>query len=106
GTDVMELVIADLAGVLRSKRIRGSEFAKAFSDGFCLPGGAVLLDTLGNTVSGISFTAADGDPDVDARLVEGSLAPIPWAARPSAQAMFRLYARSGEPFFGDPRYVL
>ncbi|HEX6259025.1 MAG TPA: hypothetical protein VFZ51_00125, partial [Woeseiaceae bacterium] len=105
-TDVMELVIADLSGVLRSKRIRGSEFEKTFSDGFCIPGGAVLLDTLGNVVPGIRFTADDGDPDVDARIVAGSLAPIPWAKRPSSQALFRLYARSGEPFFADPRHVL
>ena len=105
-TDVMELLITDLSGVQRSKRIRGSEFDKTFSSGFCIPGGAVLLDVLGNVVSGISFTAEDGDPDVDARIVPGSLAPIPWAKRPGAQALFRLYARSGEPFFADPRYVL
>jgi glutamine synthetase len=105
-TDVMELLIADLSGVLRSKRIRGSEFDKTFGHGFCIPGGAVLLDTLGNVVSGIRFTADDGDPDVDARVVPGSLSTIPWAQRRSAQAMFRLYARTGEPFFADPRYVL
>src|SRR5690606_23215552 len=105
-TDVMELLITDLSGVQRSKRIRGSEFEKTFSNGFCIPGGAVLLDVLGNVVPGISFTADDGDPDVNARVVPGSLVPIPWAKRPSAQALFRLYARSGEPFFGDPRYVL
>jgi glutamine synthetase len=105
-TDILELVIADVSGVHRSKRIRGNEFEKVFSDGFCIPGGAVLLDTLGNVVPGIPFTAEDGDPDIDARLVPGSLAPIPWAKRPSAQAMFRLYTRKGEPFFADPRYVL
>src|SRR5690606_24397859 len=77
-TDVMELLITDLSGVQRSKRIRGSEFEKTFSKGFCIPGGAVLLDVLGNVVSGISFAADDGDPDVDARIVPGSLAPIPW----------------------------
>ena len=106
GTDVLELVITDLSGVLRSKRIRGKEFEKTFSDGFCIPGGAVLLDTLGNVVPGIRFTADDGDPDIDARIVPGSLAPIPWAKRPSAQALFRLYSRTGDAFFGDPRYVL
>jgi glutamine synthetase len=105
-TDGMELLIADLSGVLRGKRIRGSEFDKTFRNGFCIPGGAVLLDILGNVVPGIRFTADDGDPDIDARLVPGSLAPIPWAKRRSAQALFRLYARSGEPFFADPRYVL
>jgi glutamine synthetase len=104
--DVMELLIADLAGVLRGKRIRGNEFEHAFRDGFCLPGGAVLLDTLGEVVSGISFTAEDGDPDVCASIVAGSLAPVPWAKRATAQALFRLHTRDGQPFFADPRHVL
>lgn len=104
--DVMELMIADLAGVLRSKRIRGAEFRKIFDDGFCLPGGAVLLNTLGEVVSGMAFTADDGDPDIDARIVPGSLALVPWASRPTAQALFRFYTRDGKPFFADPRHVL
>jgi glutamine synthetase len=106
GTDVMELLIPDLAGVLRCKRVRAHEFSKVFSDGYCMPGGTVFLDTLGNTVPGIRFGADDGDPDISVRLVEGSLAPVPWAKRPSAQAMVRFETRQGEPFFGDPRTVL
>lgn len=104
--DVMELLVADLAGVLRSKRIRADEFTKVFENGFCMPGGTVLLSTLGDVVSGISFTADDGDPDIDARIVPGSLAPVPWASRPAAQALFRFFTRDGEPFFADPRQVL
>ena len=106
GTDVMELLIADLAGVLRCKRIRGSEFAKTFESGFCLPGGAVLIDTLGDVVNNIPWSAADGDPDVNAVVVPGSLSPVPWSLKPSAQAMFRFYTRDGNPFFADPRHVL
>jgi glutamine synthetase len=106
GTDAMELLIADLAGVLRGKRIRGNEFADAFRDGFYLPGGAVLLDTLGEVVSGFPYTAEDGDPDIRAAVVAGSLAPVPWAKRPSAQALFRFYTRDGKRFFADPRFVL
>ncbi len=106
GTDAMELLIADLSGVLRGKRIRGSEFAKVFRDGFCLPGGTVLLNTLGDTVSGMAWSGDDGDPDALAKVVEGSLAPVPWARKPTAQALYRLYLRSGEPFFADPRAVL
>ncbi len=106
GTDSMELLIADLSGVLRGKRIRGIEFAKVFRDGFCLPGGTVLLNTLGDTVPGMAWSGDDGDPDALATVVEGSLAPVPWARKPTAQALYRLYLRSGEPFFADPRAVL
>lgn len=105
-TDVMELLVADLAGVLRGKRIRRDEFEQVFRDGFCLPGGAVLLDTLGEVVPGISYTAEDGDPDIFTAIVPRSLAPVPWAKRPTAQALFRFYTREGERFFADPRFVL
>jgi glutamine synthetase len=105
-TDVMELLIADLAGVLRGKRIRGNEFQKVFDRGFYLPGGAVLLNTLGNVVPGIPFTADDGDPDICAQVLPESVAPVPWAKRASAQALFRFFTRDGEPFFADPRFVL
>lgn len=105
-TDVMELLIADLPGVLRGKRIRKSEFAKIFKDGFCLPGGTVLIDTLGDVIDDIPWSAGDGDPDIDATVVPGSLAPVPWAQKPSAQALFRFSTRDGKPFFADPRYVL
>jgi len=106
GTDVMELLIADLTGVLRGKRIRGSEFTKTLRDGFCLPGGTVLLDTLGDVVSEIPWSDLDGDPDIDASIVPGSLAPVPWAKRASAQALFRFHTRDGEPFFADPRHIV
>ncbi len=107
GTDAMELLITDVTGVFRGKRIRGNEFSKVFSDGFCLPGSAVLLNTLGDDVPGMAYGGGeDGDPDVQANVVSGSLAPVPWAAKATAQALFRLYFRDGEPFFADPRTVL
>lgn len=105
-TDVMELLIADLPGVLRSKRIRSKDFDKIFADGFCLPGGAVFLDTTGDVIPGIPWSAEDGDPDIAARIVPGSLAPVPWARKPTAQALFRFFTLDGKPFFGDPRQVL
>jgi glutamine synthetase len=105
-TEVMELLIADLPGMLRGKRVRKKEFEKTFVDGFCLPGGAVLLDSLGDVISGIPWSDHDGDPDIDAKVVPGSLAPVPWAQRASAQALFSFYSRDGARFFADPRYVL
>jgi glutamine synthetase len=78
----MELLIADLAGVLRGKRIRRKEFEKTFTDGFSLPGGAVLLNTLGDVVPDIPWSGDDGDPDANASIVPGSLSAVPWAQRP------------------------
>lgn len=106
GTEVMELLIADVPGVLRGKRIRKNEFAKVIREGFCLPGGTVLLDTLGDVVRGIPWSDHDGDPDILASIIPGSIAPVPWAKKPSAQALFRFHTRDGKPFFADPRHVV
>ncbi|MDX1403118.1 MAG: glutamine synthetase family protein [Woeseiaceae bacterium] len=106
GTEKMEVLVADVSGILRGKQIRRNEFEKVFKDGFCLPGGTLLLDTLGDVVEDIPFSAADGDPDINAAIVAGSVAPVPWAKTPSAQALFRFYTRDGSPFFADPRTVL
>jgi glutamine synthetase len=105
-TDAMELLIPDMPGVLRGKRIRGEEFEKIFTDGFYLPGGTVLMNTLGNTVPGMPWSGDDGDPDVPAKIVPGSLTPVPWMKKPTAQALFRFHMPDGTPFFADPRAVL
>lgn len=103
---MIELLIADVNGVLRGKQIQPQDFEKTLRDGFVMPGGTVLLDTLGDVVDGIGWSAHDGDPDLSARFVPGSLAPTPWAKKPAAQALFRFFGDDGKPFLADPRCVL
>lgn len=105
-TREMDILIADIPGVLRGKRIRKKEFSKTFKDGFTMPGGTVLLNTLGDVVAGIPWSDQDGDPDINATIVPGSVAPVPWSKTPAGQAMFRFYDRDGSPFHSDPRHVL
>lgn len=105
-TASMELLVPDMHGVLRGKRIRRSDFAKVAKDGFFFCGGAVMLDALGKTTPGMPYTEYDGDPDLPAVLVPGSFAPVPWSDKPTAQALFRILGENGKPFFGDPRTVL
>ncbi len=105
-TGTMELLIPDMHGVLKGKRIQARDFEKVCDEGFWFCAGTVLLTALGETVSGIPYGAEDGDPDAQAHLVPGSIAPIPWAEKPMAQALFRLTSNDGEAFFADPRAVL
>ncbi|MEE4163285.1 MAG: glutamine synthetase family protein [Woeseiaceae bacterium] len=102
----MELLIADMNGILKGKRVRRPDFEKSVTEPFPFCGGTVLLTALGETVPGIPYGEDDGDPDVEARVVPGTIAPVPWATRPSSQAMFRMYGDDGKPFFADPRTVL
>ena len=106
GTGSMELLIADMHGFLKGKRVRRSDFNKLGSGAFPFCAGVVMLNSLGETVPGVPFGEDDGDPDRPARLVPGSVAPVPWARRPALQAMFRLFDHDGEPFFADPRAIL
>ncbi len=105
-TATMELLIADMHGILKGKRIQARDFRKSCKDGFWFCGGTVMLTALGQTVSGIPWGEDDGDPDIPCRLVPGSIAPVPWAEKPMAQAMFRMYHEDGSPFFADPRAIL
>ena len=102
----MELLIADMHGILKGKRVRRSDVAKLVDNAFPFCGGAVMLTSLGETVPGIPYGEDDGDPDLPAQLVPGSIAPVPWTRRPSSQAMFRLFEEDGAPFYADPRTIL
>ena len=105
-TESLELIAPDINGIFRSKRIRRNAFEKTCADGFEFCAGTMLLTSLGDIVADLPYGTADGDPDKACRLVPGSLAPVPWANRATAQALFRLYDEDGMPFHGDPRAVL
>ena len=102
----IEFLIADINGMLRGKQVQAHEFAKTLKDGFAMPGGTVLLDALGGVIDGLPWSTHDGDPDLFARFVPGTLAPTPWTEQPTAQALFRFLDDAGKPFCADPRHVL
>ena len=104
-TASMELLVPDNLGILRGKRIRRSSFEKICDEEFPFCAGTLMMSALGDVLPGM-LGDDDGDPDTQCRLVPGSIAPVPWAGRPSAQAMFRMFEKNGEPFFADPRAVL
>ena len=104
-TASMELLVPDINGIFRSKRIRRQSFEKVCDDGFWFCAGTVLMGALGEVLPGM-IGWDDGDPDTPCRIVPGSIAPVPWAAKPTAQALFRMLDTDGEPFFADPRTAL
>ncbi len=104
-TAMMDLLVPDFSGILRGKRIRRSSFEKTCDEEFGFCAGTVMVGALGDVLPGM-VGDGDGDPDTPCRLVPGSMASVPWANRPTAQAMFRLYDESGDPYFADPRTVL
>jgi glutamine synthetase len=105
-TRQLELLVPDMLGILRGKRVAANEFAKPFGKGVNFCGATVLLDAKGQTFDGIVNGGADGDPDAIASAVPGTLAPVPWAEKPTAQVLMQMAEADGSPWFTDPRQVL
>lgn len=106
-TACFEILIADMNGRLRGKRLPLSAEKKAWSGAVRLPASTQSLDIWGDDnddLTGISLTLGDPDGQVlpDAR----TLAPMPWAAAGSKQVLATMHTLSGNPHFCDPRGIL
>jgi glutamine synthetase len=105
-TRAIELLLPDLNGILRGKRIGRRELQSLWRDGITFPATGILLDSRGALIDGLSYGSDDGDPDHVCRPVSGSLVPVPWAATHPGQCLVALEYRDGRPFFADCRHVL
>ncbi len=102
----IDLLLPDMNGLLRGKRIARSALEKVYKNGVCLPMSLIATDITGNTVEETGLGYDIGDEDRICRPVAGSLRPIPWQARPMAQLLLSMEDAGGEPFAANPRQVL
>ena len=86
-TEVIDLLIPDMNGVLRGKQIPIHALSSVFEIGLPFAGASNLMNIKGEVANTIIQGGQDGDPDVLARPVPGSLAPVPWALRPTGQLL-------------------
>ncbi|MFC6673297.1 hypothetical protein [Marinobacterium aestuariivivens] len=106
GVEAIDLLIPDLNGVIRGKRIERDSLDKVYSQGVNLPASIFSLDITGTTVESCGLGLEIGEPDRLCRPETGTLKVAPWQRRPMAQLMMHMYEEDGSPFFGDPRHVL
>jgi glutamine synthetase len=104
--DLIELLIPDMCGMLRGKRLTRDSFGKLASGDVRAPGSVYLLDATGQSIPTIYYGIADGDPDCFCRIVPGTLSPVPWSDRPIGQVLGALTEDDGTPLFSDPRAIL
>lgn len=103
----IDLLISDLNGVLRGKRIPRSNLEKAYREGINLPASLFALDINGNTIEETGLGLATGDGDRVCHPVPGTLVPSPWLRQGrQAQLLMTMVEEDGSPFFADPRQVL
>ncbi len=102
----IDLLLADMNGLLRGKRITRDALEKVYQNGVCLPMSLVATDITGNTVEETGLGYDIGDEDRICRPVPGSLRVIPWQNRPMAQLLLEMEDGRGGVFAANPREVL
>ncbi|SHI23911.1 glutamine synthetase family protein [Ferrimonas marina] len=102
----IDLVLPDINGVLRGKRILPSQLDKVAKEGVCLPASVFGLDITGETVEETGLGFSSGDSDRRCYLVPGSLCLAPWHDKPMGQAMLTMVDNDASPYGAEPRNVL
>lgn len=102
----VDLILFDMNGVVRGKRINTNQLSKVLEQGICLPASVFALDICGDTVEETGLGFEKGDGDRVCHMVPNSLQVVPWQEN-SAQAIVTMYEpENNHPFFADPRHVL
>ena len=103
----IDLLIADMNGIVRGKRIDRSALARACERGIALPASLFALNIQGTTVEETGLGMEIGDADRICLPIPGTLRLEPWQKRPTGQLLMTMYELDRKtPFFADPRYVL
>ena len=103
---VVDLLLPDLCGILRGKRVEVADLATIYDQGMYLPGSMFALDVMGGTIQETGLGFDEGDADRPCVPVPGSLFASPWMGPGVAQLQVQMLDHDLHPFFGDPRHVL
>jgi glutamine synthetase len=102
----VDLLISDMNGVVRGKRIEWAALHKVYERGINLPASLFALDINGSTVESTGLGLDIGESDRVCFPIPGTLSFEPWQKRPTAQLLMTMNELDGAPFFADPREVL
>ena len=85
GTRFVDVLLADLCGIPRGKRITIEELPGIYAGGFLLPGSMFALDVLGGTIEETGLGFDEGDADRACLPIPGTLLGVPWREENVAQ---------------------
>ena len=103
---MLEVLMPDMNGILRCKRIHRREFDALFGGGLKSPMCLPLINTKGDLSDDLTHGFFAGDPDQLIRPVSGTLAPVPWLSSPTGQVLVSSVTLEGDRSWVDPRNVL
>ena len=103
---VVDVLLPDLCGILRGKRVDVADLAIVYDQGMYLPASMFALDVMGGTIQATGLGFDEGDADRPCVPVPGSLFASPWLGPSVAQLQVQMLNHDQRPFFGDPRHAL
>ena len=102
-TATVDLILPDLVGIARGKRLTAEAFAGGLEGGLSFPGSLYGIDSTGANVDASGLIWEEGDPDRPCLVDPTTFAPVPWRAG-GAQVLARAgRCLTARPFFADPR---
>ncbi len=104
--EAAEVFVVDLNGLCRGKLIPAAKLDALAAGRVKMPVSALGLDVFGADVPESGIAIERGDPDGALRPVAATLAPMTWAARPTAQVLCHLAETDGGPCAYEPRACL
>ena len=104
--EAVDIVLTDANGIARGKIIRRHELIGLYTSGRHLPISILGLDICGEDVHETGLIWDQGDGDLRAWPVPGTLKPLHGTAPARAEALMSLYHLDGTPMGSDPRHAL
>jgi glutamine synthetase len=106
-TEAVDAFVIDANGHALGKRIPIEDLASLADTGVQFSACALLADVRGLGHGAAGLGTEDGDPDATGWPMPGTLAPVPWARRPTAQVQLQMRdVTKHEPLWWDPRVLL
>jgi len=102
----IDLLISDLNGIIRGKRIEASSLTKVYQQGVNLPMSIFSMDILGETIEKCGLGLSLGEPDLVCMPIAQSLHRASWHNNDVAQLLMTMSEHDNKPFYADPRNVL
>ncbi len=104
--EAVDIVLHDANGIGRGKIIRRHELLSIYEGGRHMPISILGLDICGEDVHETGLIWDQGDGDLRAWPIPGTLVPLHNTTPPRAEVFMSLYTLEGAPMTSDPRHAL
>ncbi len=104
--EAFDIILSDCNGIGRGKIIRRHELMGFYTSGRHLPISILGLDICGEDVHETGLIWDQGDGDLRAWPIPGTLVPLHGTTPPRGEVLMSMYTLEGAPMTSDPRHAL